>query len=202
MKPPLFRFKVNQQPLGCELYRGCRNTVMCIDRADIWNYLASAEPLGEGPDIRHIYDAVLSITYFFLDPSTPFGHYIYSLTRTQRFQTIVYSLRYCNHLTPKHNPTLKRILPLLPKKRHYLKHHFDHIRNSNLPSQPPSSSSYYNKPHRTQRTTISAKPKSRPKQSLSYPPLLDKIRFSTRPLKSSPKIKGGFTLPQHRAGIG
>jgi len=202
MKPPIFRFKVNQQPLGCDLYRGCRNTVMCIDRLDIWRYLLSAEIIEEGPDIRTIHAAVQSITHFFFDPSSPFGHYIYSLTRTQRFQTIVYSLRYCNHLTPKNKPTLTRILPLLPKKRQYLKHHFDHIRNTLSPPRSPPSTSYHNKPRRTQRTTISVKPKSRPKLSLWYPPLSDKIHFSTRLLKSSPRIKGGFTLPQHRAGIG
>ena len=200
MKPPLFRFKVNQQPLGCELYPGCRNKVLCIDRGDIWQYILSAEPI-DGPDIRLLYAAAHSVTYFFLDPSTPFGKYIISLTRTQRFQTILYSLRFCNHLTPKHNPTHKRILPLLPKKRHYLKHHFDHIRHTYSSSHTPSSASHHNKPHRTQRT-ISAKPKFRPKQSLWYPPLSDKIRFSTRPPKSSPKIKGGLTLPLHRAGIG
>jgi hypothetical protein len=202
MKPPIFRFKVNQQPLGCELHRGCRNKVLCIDGADIWQYILSAEPIEDGPDIRLLNAAAHSLTYFFLDPSTPFGQYIISLTRTQRFQTILYSLRFCNHLTPKHNPTHKRILPLLPKKRHYLKHHFDHIRQPIIFSQSPLSSYFRSKSRRTHHTTVSAKRKPSPKHNIWYPPFSDKIPLSTRPSKSSPQIYGRFTLPQHRAGIG
>jgi len=211
MKPPMFRFKVNQQPLGCTLHGGCRNNVMCINNRDIWSYLLSAEFIEDGPHVRHLFAAIDKLTHFFFDPETPFGTYIYSLSRTQRFQTILYSIRHCNYLTLKNDFTLKRILPLLPKKRHYPKHHFDHIRNTltpsgqirnTLPPSLPPSFSYHNKPKRTQRTSLAAKLKPRSKHHFWYPPLSDKIPFSTRPLKSSPNIKDGSNLPEPRAGIG